>query len=211
MWYGNRVNKSYIIPNAINEQFIRPVYSGSKDHIIIGAGRLTKQKNFELLLEAFSRISSEFPNYNLYIYGDGPNKGKLLELSNKLGVSEKVHLPGRTDKLSDEMEKASIFVLSSDYEGMPNVLIEAMALGLPCVSTNCDGGGAQFLIENGVNGLLVPKNDVDALSCAVLNLLRNESLKTDIGNNARKIIDRLSPSKVYSLWENVIKEVTLSK
>lgn len=206
-WYGKRVNNAYIIPNAINEQFICPKYHGPKYPMIVGAGRLTKQKNFPVLIEAFSRVSSSFPNYSLYIYGEGPDKEKLLELSRKLGVSDSVKLPGRVDDLPDKLKCASLFVLSSNYEGMPNVLIESMALGVPCISTDCDGGGPSFLIENYKNGIIVPKNDVEALSESMKCLLSNSELSESLGKNARNIIEKLSPTKIYDLWEKTLLEV----
>ena len=100
-----------------------------------------------------------------------------------------------------------MFVLSSDYEGMPNALMEAMASGLPCVSTDCGGGGARFLIENGENGILVPQRDEDALAAAMEKILSDETLAAKLGENARKLQETLAPEKIYGEWESFIKQI----
>lgn len=207
-WYKGRIKDCVVIPNAINEQFIREEYTGNRKPVIVGAGRLTEQKNFSLLITAFARVASEFPEYNLIIYGKGPKENELLSLVKSLDLSDRVSLPGQIDNMPEEMEKASMFVLSSDYEGMPNVLMEAMALGLPCVSTDCDGGGAKFLIENDRNGLLVSKNDADALYEAIVKILKDHELAKSLGHQARRIIDKLNPDKIYDLWEQTIASLS---
>ena len=100
-----------------------------------------------------------------------------------------------------------MFVLSSDYEGMPNALMEAMASGLPCVSTDCGGGGARFLIRDGENGFLVPKGDEEALADAMRKILSDKELADMLGNNARKLQETLAPEKIYGEWEAFIKEI----
>ncbi len=97
-----------------------------------------------------------------------------------------------------------MFVLSSDLEGMPNALMEAMAMGIPCISTDCKGGGARFLIQNGINGLLVPVGDADALAGAMIQMLSNEEFAEQCGRNASRIVDRLDPGRIYSEWERLL-------
>ena len=94
---------------------------------------------------------------------------------------------------------------------MPNALIEAMAVGLPCIAVDCDGGAARYLIEDGVNGILIAKNDTDALVTQIQLLLDNDSFSQKLANNARKIKDRLSPSSIYPMWETIIKETKSCK
>lgn len=211
-WYGDATKKAKvsIIPNAINPDFIKPAYEGERQRTIVTAGRLTEQKNHLLLIKAFAQISSKLSGYKLIIYGDGPLKEKLLMTAKELGVENSVELPGYTTSIGETIKDASLFVLSSDFEGMPNALMEAMAIGLPCVSTDCDGGGAKFLIENEKNGLLVPKGDVDALAVAMNQMLNNREFAEKCGKEARKICDRLAPEKIYGEWESFIKEIVNS-
>ena len=196
LWYKNVIKdcKTKVIPSE-------------RMKTIVTAGRLTNQKNQILLVRAFAQISSIFPEYQLIIYGDGSLKGNLEETAEQLGVKDQVILPGYTTNIEDRIKDASLFVLSSDYEGMPNALMEAMALGLPCISTDCDGGGARFLIENEKNGLLVPKGDVGALAVAMERMLSDRDFAEKCGREAHKICERLAPEKIYGEWESFIKEI----
>lgn len=208
-WYKNVVEdeKGVVIPNAINEVFIRQPYNGKKEKRIVGIGRLTDQKNFSLLIDSFSMIADDFPDYSLVIYGEGAKRKELEEKVRKLKLTNRVALPGYVDDIVEQLEKSTLFVLSSDYEGMPNALMEAMALGLPCISTDCGGGGARFLIEEGKNGLIVPVNDACKLGTAIRIVLTNKDLRDTIANNAKKITDQLSPTVIYGKWEQVIVNV----
>ena len=208
-WYGNSTGKAEvrIIPNAINTEFIREPYRGERKKTIVTAGRLTEQKNHKLLILAFAKISHYFTDYELVILGDGPLKEQLKSTAVEQGLDKKMLLPGYTTNIGDKIKDSSLFVLSSDFEGMPNALMEAMALGLPCVSTDCDGGGAKFLIENEKNGLLVPKGDVEALSEAMSKMLSDKEFAEQCGREAHKICERLAPEKIYGEWEQFIKDV----
>ena len=117
---------------------------------------------------------------------------------------------GYVSNMPEQLEKASMFVLSSNYEGMPNALMEAMAMGLPCISTDCPAGGSAFLIKDGENGLLVPVADKDSMIAAMQRILRDDSFAVSLGDNARKVIDRLSPENIYSQWERFIMDVVRS-
>ena len=202
-WYGDSIQncRSVIIPNAINPAFIRPRYTGEKRKVIAGAGRLDNQKNFSLLIKAFFQIASDYPEYSLTIYGKGDKETELKQLAMSLGLQERVFFPGNIQNIADEMEKNTMFVLSSDFEGMPNALMEAIALGLPCVSTDCPCGGPRYLIQDGVNGLLVPVGDVDKMAEAMRRILSSPATAEAMGQRATRIIDRLSPEQVYGQWE----------
>ena len=208
-WYGESVGKAKvaIIPNAINPDFIKPAYIGLRKNVIVTAGRLTEQKNHALLIKAFARISEKYLYYKLIIYGDGVLKKKYEQVAEELGIKNKVILPGYTTDIGEKIKDASVFVLSSDFEGMPNALMEAMALGVPCVSTDCDGGGAKFLIENRKNGLLVPKGDVEALAAAMDKMLSDRDFAEQCGREAHKICERLAPEEIYGEWETFIKKI----
>lgn len=208
-WYGNHLGQVHncIIPNAINEQFILEPYIGERKNKIVTVGRLMPQKNQELLLRAFAKVAAVFPIYKLHIYGDGPLKSKLLQVAKELDIEDKIEFEGFISNISEKIKDAALFVLSSDFEGMPNALIEAMALGVPCISTDCNGGGAKYLIDNGVNGILVPKNDIAALSKGIIEILENPSKASKFGLEANKVCVRLHPQVVYSKWEDFVKQI----
>ena len=208
-WYGEAIRncKSIVIPNAINPLFIRPLYKGTRRKVIAGVGRLNRQKNFNLLIRAFAKIAIDFPEYSLTIYGKGDMENELKELTLALDIQEKVNFPGNIQNIADEMEKNTMFVLSSDFEGMPNALMEAMALGLPCIATDCPCGGPRYLIQDSVNGLLVPVGDVDEMAEAMRKILYDPKKAKSLGEEARKITERLEPNKVYGEWEKFIYNV----
>ncbi len=209
-WYGESVAdiKAHVIPNAINSEFLKEkTESTMRDKVIVTVGSLQEKKNHKLLIEAFSTLTNKYPDYKLVIYGDGELRESLVGLIRELNIENKVELPGFVDNINARISKASLFVLSSNVEGIPNALIEAMALGLPCVSTRCAGGGAEFLIEDGVNGLLVPVNDVVALANAMEKVLTDKEFANKLGNNAFKLRETLAPEIIYEKWLNVIESV----
>lgn len=208
-WYGDSIKdcKAIVIPNAVNPAFIRPHYEGKKRKVIAGAGRLDVQKNFDLLIRAFAKIAPEFLEYNLIIYGKGNEEQELKSLVESLGLQGRIEFPGNIQNIAEEMEKNTMFVLSSDFEGMPNALMEAMALGLPCISTDCPCGGPRYLIQDGVNGLLVPVGDTDEMAEAMRKVLSDSNLAENIGKEAMKIAEELFPEKIYGKWEKFVSSI----
>lgn len=204
-WYGDNIRSGVVIPNAINPAFVRPQYEGKRLKRIVGAGRLIGQKNFSLLIDAFSKIEKKYPDYSLVIYGEGPLRGQLLAQVEALGLTDKVQFPGYVNNLAEEIEKSTLFVLSSDFEGMPNALMESMALGVPCISTDCPVGGSRHLICNGENGFLVPVGDVHALADAMEQLLSSGELQRKIGQAAHMVCDTHSHEVIYSQWEACLR------
>ncbi len=204
-WYSNDCNK-VIIPNAINKGV---AFDDSKEKYnkIIAVGRLEKQKNYPMLLKAFVEISKKLPNYILEIYGDGKEKKYLVNMVKKLNIEEKVIFKGYVKDPFKCIRNAKLYILTSNYEGMPNSLIEAMCNGLPCISTDCDGGGASDLINNGVNGVLIKKNDVDALIKWSIEILNNDIFRKKISKNAIELRTRLSYNQIYSEWERYINNI----
>ena len=207
-WYGTKLQKKTIIPNAINSEFIKKeIFDGNREKTIVAVGRLTTQKNFSLLIDSFSEISKEFPDYKLLIYGTGPKENELKAMVKELSLENKVEFCGFVENIGSKIDKASLFVLSSNFEGMPNSLMEALALGIPCVATNCPCGGPEYLIDNYENGILVPVNDKKALVEAISIILHSVELQLKFSVNGHKIIERLDPSIIYNNWEKYIEDV----
>lgn len=199
--------KTTIIPNPINPSFISLPYNGVRKKNIVSVGRLSSQKNHKLLLRAFSNLPKKFSDYKLIIFGEGALRKDLLSEIEKLGLNNKVFLPGVKKNIKNEVYDASLFVLSSDYEGMPNALMEAMALGLPVISTNCPCGGPAFLIKNNINGVLIDVNNANQLTKAMAKILSDSAFSKKISYNASKISKTLNPSIINKKWENFIKSV----
>lgn len=201
-------SSSKIIPNPINEEFIIEPYMGERKKEIVSVGRLTEQKNHSLLIESFAKISEKYSDYNLIIYGEGKLRGELESKIKDLNLQNKVRLPGNVVDLKECIYKSSLFILSSNYEGMPNALMEAMAMGIPVISTDCACGGPKFLIENMKNGILIPINCSDSLVEAINMVLENKQLSRDLSNNAAQINQTLNPQKVYKQWEEYILNIS---
>ena len=151
-----------------------------------------------------------YPDYKLVIYGDGPQRKELEELSKELGIEESVEMPGYVSLIGDKIYNSSVFVLSSEFEGIPNALMEAMALGVPCVATDCPVGGPRYLIENMVNGILINMNDKSEMLKAIEYLLANPLQADKMGQRAKRIKEELSPCRIYSMWETYLENMTRS-
>ena len=204
--YFNRVvqKKSTIIYNPIDlKDYAGIALNSKKERMIVSAGRLMKQKNQKLMINAFASVLKSYPDYKLVIYGEGPCKKELEEQIKQLDISENVLLPGSTTELHDKIKSADIFVLSSDYEGMPNALIEAMCLGIPVISTKVSG--ATDLIQHRENGLLVEIDDEDELRHAMLELLENKDKARRMAEKATELNEALEVSKIMEQWIHFIQ------
>lgn len=199
--------KSVIIYNPIKEEFLNASKSMIKENTIISVGRLVEQKNQKMLIEAFSKIANEYPDYKLKIFGEGPLETNLKKQIEELNLSDRILLCGICDDIKTELEKAKIFVLSSDYEGMPNALIEAMAVGLPVISTDCPCGGPKELIENKKNGVLVKIGDAEELSKNMGYLIENQEDAKNMGKNAEKLKEKLNSNNILKQWKIYIEEM----
>ena len=168
---------------------------------IIAVGRLDPQKNFALLIDAFSRVDAT--GWTLQIFGEGPLKVALHALIVEKKLEKRVILRGGTNDVFGEMVQASVFVLSSLAEGYPNVLIEAMSVGLAVVSTDCPSGPAE-IVEHGQNGLIVPNNNANALANALQTLVNAPTLRQTLGQNAIEISKKLNIETTIKQWETLL-------
>lgn len=191
------------IPNGIPPGKGGP---GGRRPVVIAAGRLTRQKGFDLLIEAFARVHAEHPQWRLNIFGEGRWRQRLTALITERGLDGVVRLRGLTRDLEGELAKASIFVLSSRREGLPMVLLEAMSAGLPAVSFDCPTGPAE-VVEDGVNGVLVPAEDVAGLAAGMSRLIADSAERERMGAAARVTGARYEMPVIAAEWEELLAEL----
>ncbi|MBO1335627.1 glycosyltransferase family 4 protein [Streptomyces sp. VRA16 Mangrove soil] len=199
---GTRVVR---IPNAVHS--LDQVPSDHEAKIVVAAGRLFHQKGFDLLIPAWAKLVEAYPDWQLRIYGTGEKKAQLRALVEEHHLYNHVFLMGHCERLDDELAKASVYVLSSRFEGLPMVLIEAMAHALPVVSFDCPTGPADVL-THGVDGLLVPEQDPDALADALARLMADRELRSQMGTAALLTAAAYGPDAVHPRWEALFTELT---
>ena len=208
LWFAPRIQKkSRIIFNPISDAFYKVDPAPMTEKRIVTCGRLEKQKRFDLLISAFNKVCDDFPEYKLEIYGVGPLEETLQGQIDAMDRRDRIRLMGRSTDVPNTIKNASLFMLSSDYEGLPNALMEAMALSLPVVSTDCSGGGARALIEHGEDGLIVPCDDVDALATAIRANLEDLEAAKLRGEKAGKKAAGFSAEKIVALWDAYITQI----
>lgn len=194
-----------IIFNPVSEA-LPPVYSGDRKKTIVAVGRLDEQKSHNILINAFTDFAKKYPDYELNIYGRGPLEEKLLRQIREAGLEEKIHLLGFSKNVWKSAADAAMYILPSDYEGIPNSLLEAMAMGMPVISTDCPIGGPAMLIEHEVNGLLVPVGDSRQLYLAMCRLADNPKLAEKYAAEAKKIRERMSVKQICDEWLEYIEK-----
>ena len=192
--------KAVILKNPLNPAFVRERRTGRPDGRIVSVGRVDANKNHALILRAFARIAPEFPNASLVVYGDGEKRQELIRKTQELGLSDRVQFPGAVSDVAEKIRTASAFVLSSGHEGMPNALIEAMCLGIPSISTDCPCGGPRELIEDGVNGYLIPVGDEEALADRLHRIFSDEEGAEKMGKQAALLLEEYRPERVNAEW-----------
>ena len=204
--------RGVVIPNPILADNLESYSMCSQtDGNIVAVGRLTEQKNHKLLIRAFYLISSKYPACNMYIYGEGALRKELEQYIRSLHLENRVYLPGNQKNIFDKISMASVFVMSSDYEGMPNALIEAMALGLICISTDCPIGGPRELITNGKNGFLVEVGNEVEIANMIDFVLSNLDKMDELRKQATIIKKSLNINIIGKKWLDYIQDVSQRK
>lgn len=204
------VKRSTIIANPLYLTDSRPVVSGRKK-CIITASRYVPQKNLGLLIKAFSNVVASYPDWSIEMFGDGGELENLKQLAKTCGISDKVRLNSATKQIHEVMRENSVFVLTSEFEGMPNSLMEAMGEGMTCISTDCPCGGPRFLINDSFNGFLFPTGDENKLTMLLDEILGNEAIRLKVAENAIGIRERLSPEAIMTQWKQYIRSIVNEK
>lgn len=200
--------KLIVIPNMVSKPAcIKQAVPQNVKHIV-SVGRLCPFKGFDTLICAFAKIINYFPNLTLTIYGEGDERSNLENLITDLNLQRKVFLPGVSQQISEMLFYSDLFVFPSHYEGFPNALAEAMAVGLPVIASDCSGN--TDLVVDRVNGCLFPIGNVDVLVTVMQELIGNVDLRSKLSLAARKIVEQFSEDRIYAKWQEII-DITGSK
>ncbi len=202
--------KRVVIPNPIPLDEIRSAKPATDafawPHTVIGMGRLAPEKGFDVLLRAFARSAARRPDWGLAILGEGPDRARLESLAAELGIEDRAGLPGVIDDPFPRLRAADLFVLSSRSESFAIALVEAMACGLPAIATRC-WSRSPGLVRDGVDGVLVPPDDVDALSAAMAALMDDEPRRRQLAAPAAESVERFHPTAISHSWDELLEAV----
>lgn len=201
--------RSCVIPNPVNESISRDICE-RKTNKVVTVARLEPEKNTIMAIQAFERVLTKHSDYDLYIYGEGSYRDEISKYISTRHLEDKVHLEGFVSDVYDRIKDAKAFVFPSNYEGISNALMEALALGIPTVSTDHPIGGARLLIKDGETGFLVPVGDVDAMANRLELILSDQALGNRISQNSVSyIFDSFNVDRIVQMWEEyIIKIVT---
>ena len=200
-------DKIFVIANPLDREQLDsqcPENEPERTKTVISVGRLEQAKDFETLITAFAKTAQEYPDWKLNIYGQGEKHDLLQNMIEQLGQEHRITLCGVTKTVFSEMKKSGIFVLSSRYEGFPNVLCEAMYAGLPCISSDCEFGPSE-LISDSENGYLFPVGDADRLYQCLTALMADPSKRARMGELAKNSTDFIESSRIYEEWNTLIQ------
>ena len=203
--------KIHLISNPIvsSEHYaLSSVNNDPKNSIIISVGKLQKQKGFDILIRAFSKLHQKYPQWTIIILGEGKSRPGLENLRKSFGLESKILLPGKVSTPIPYLEQADIFILPSRYEGFSNALCEAMACGKAVIATDCPGNRA--IIRDGTDGLLVPRENVSALAEAMELLMSNPKKRKSLSLQANEVVDRFRIDKIMRQWDEILKQIHAS-
>ena len=196
-WMSRRWGaRTTCIPN-----FLRPLPppAATRENVVVSVGRLVPQKAFDLAIRAFARVAPDFPGWRYVILGEGPCRTAWMRLCETLGISDRVRFEGLSREVEHWLGRAAIAVQPSRFEGFPNAVMEAMGMGVATISSDCPSGPSD-LIEHGVDGILVPVGEVDALAREMAVLMGDPGLRQTLGSRAMALRERLSGERIMARW-----------
>lgn len=197
-------SKIIIIPNVVRKPSDTIQTISQNVHNIISVGRLSVEKDHNTLIHAFALLIKEIPHLKFTIYGDGPERKKLERVIKMLDLEHAVALPGDIYNIEEKLLKADLFVFTSIFEGFPNDLCDAMAVGLPVIASNCSGN--VDTIDDGTNGVFFPIGNVEKLYETMLQCINDYTKRQILSYNAKQITELYSENKIYAKWEYLIEE-----
>jgi len=208
-YFKNSLGKrSVIIPNPVmKNDVVLDKFKNRKDEIVFPARFTIIQKRQDVMVKAFKIVKDKYPNMKLIFIGDGPDQGTIKNMVIEEKLERSVDFIGSIDNVLERIKTAKIFAITSDYEGIPNSLIEAMSIGMPVVSTNMSPGGAELLIDSNINGLLVPIGDYEAVAESIMYYIENPDKADEIGTKAKDIQYRFSDERIRQMWNNYLEKV----
>ena len=209
-YYGKGLQKrGVVIPNPIfiNRELPQVQYS-EREKTVVSVGRLNNyQKRYDVMLDAFKLFAAKHPEYMLKLYGNGSDEQLIRSWVEERGLTDNVRFMGLTMQPMQDICRDGMFLITSDFEGISNALLEAMAVGLPCVSTDHTPGGARLLITDHENGLLAPVEDPKALAAAMCEFAEDPNLAAKCGDNAKDVVNRFAPKRIIDMWEEYIFKI----
>ena len=200
--------KSFVIPNAFIQEGYN-IENTKKRDVIVSAGRFVYQKGYDTLIRAFAKVIALHPHFTLELYGGGDDEKLYEEIIKKYNLHGKVKLFNYAKDISAIISSCKVFVLSSRFEGIPNVLIEAMSVGVPTVSTDCTPGGPAFLTDNGKRGLLVPVDDENAMASAICKIIESPELSKKLSLMGREVSEILDEKTIAKQWLDMFSKISL--
>lgn len=203
-YYSEKIQKkSSIIPNPLDTAKLPGMYEGEREKRIVAAGRFSEEKNFALLIDGFAAFHERFPEYTLTIYGEGALRRNYEMQIQELGLEEYVKLPGFASNLPGEINKAAMYVSTSNHEGISNSMLEALGMGVPTIVTDCPVGGAKMFVHTGDNGILIPMNDEKQLVEAMTKIAKDDTFSWQISKRAIKIRKELQALTIAEKWLSI--------
>lgn len=195
--------KGVVIPNPIRKEL--PVrYTGEREKRIAVVGRLEKQKNHPMMLRAFKRFLEFYPEFELHIFSRGPLLDYLEGYAVQLGIQDKVFFEGFVPNVNERIRSYAMYVSTSDYEGISNAMLEALAMGMPTICTDCPVGGARDVIQNDENGILIPVGEEQKLLDAMMRIVNEQEFANRISINATNVRDKYECSRIALQWLNLM-------
>ncbi len=212
-FYGMTNNNSVVIPNPCcvekndGKPELKKLEYGERKKVIISAGRFQYRKRFDILIRAFAMVSLLYPEYKLIIFGDGDERRNLEQLSKMLEIDDKVEMPGFRKEVMRNYSDSAMFVLSSDAEGIPNILLEAIGAGIPCIAADCKPGGARFLLDEGKGGIIVERGREDLLSEAMITYIEDRECAEKYAKYAFNFSRKFTEDKIADKWLSYVKQI----